>query len=75
MQAKLPLLAISANSSKTNRMTHPHGQLKLNEPHLTMGSKTDDQPPVCSGPPPNTFYQSLSYQEYIKLEMKIILIK
>ena len=32
-------------------MTHPVGSWKLNDPPLTKGTKTDDPPPSCSGPP------------------------
>ena len=45
-----------------NRMTHPPMvSWKLHDPPLTKGAKTNDPPPLCSGPPhPILFDQSIN---------------
>ena len=60
------LCQMCVNSHNKKRMTHPLRVAKNCTTHpLTKGSKTDDPPPLCSGPlppppPPILFDQSLS---------------
>ena len=53
------LCQMCANSrKKKNRMTRPWVAESLHDPSLTKGSKTDDPPPLCSGPPTQYFLTS-----------------